>query len=81
MVALNMAASMIPTRPLGSRLSAATAYEASCGLARPGHTAWRSGWSTRMARGGTNQMKAPTTKSEKHRSATFFAERSSSTLK
>ena len=43
MVALNMAASMIPTRPLGSRVSDATAYEASCGLARPGQTARRSG--------------------------------------
>jgi hypothetical protein len=43
MVALNMAASMIPTSPLGRRVSDATAYEASWGLARPGHTAWRSG--------------------------------------
>jgi hypothetical protein len=34
-----------------------------------------------MARGGMNQMKAPRTKSEKQRSATFFAARSSATLK
>ncbi len=81
MVALNMAASMMPTRPLGSRVSAASAYEDSCGLARPGQIACRSGWSTRIARGGTNQMKAPARKSEKHRSAILREARSSSTLK
>ena len=80
-VALNIAASMIPTRPLGSSVSAASAYEDSCGLARPGQIALRSGYSTRIASGGTNQMKAPTRNSEKHSSAIFRAARSSSTLK
>jgi hypothetical protein len=32
MVALNIAASMMPTSPFGSRLSAARAYEDSCGF-------------------------------------------------
>ena len=39
------------------------------------------GWSTRMARGGRNQMTAPTRKRPKQRRATFRAEASSSTLK
>ncbi len=34
-----------------------------------------------MAKGGTNQMKAPRKKSEKHRRAIFREARSSSTLK
>src|SRR6185295_13454701 len=59
MVALNMAASMMPTRPLGSRVSAAKAYDDSWGLASPGQTDFKSGYSARIARGGTNQMKAP----------------------
>ena len=80
-VALNIAASMIPTSPVGRRVRAASAYEDSCGFERPGQIAVRSGCSTRIASGGTNQMKAPTRKSEKQRSATFFAARSSSTLK
>ena len=80
-VALNIAASMIPTRPLGSRVRAASAYEDSWGLARPGQTAARSGCSTRMASGGTNQMKAPTRNSEQQSSAILRAARSSSTLK
>jgi len=80
-VELNIAASITPIRPFGRRASVATAYDASCGFARPGRSAAMSGYRTLTASGGTNQSSDPSRKRPQHSSDTFRADRSSSTAK
>src|SRR6476469_263194 len=81
MVELNMAAIIMPINPWGSSVKLATAYDASLTLFSPGQTLCRSGYTIRMAIGGINHKKAPTTNNPAHNRAILRAERSLSTLK